>query len=90
MALGFGSTKSIITLGSDLSLFLHSCIIHTPMVGPVAVREHTHLVFHSRSEGSADLGEPLKSQLNCSEGGTVHATGQDFAVYQVNSKAYGF
>jgi len=47
-------------------------------------------VFHSRSEGSADLGEPLKSQLNCSKGGTVHAAGQDFAVYQVNNKQMGF
>lgn len=47
-------------------------------------------MFHSRSEGSADLGEPLKSQLNCSKGGTVHAAGQDFAVYQVNNKQMGF
>lgn len=56
----------------------------------MAVREHTHLVFHSRSEGSADVGQPLKSQLNCSEGETVRATGQDFAVYQFNNKADGF
>lgn len=73
-----------------LSLSVHSCIIHTPMVGPVAVREHAHLAFHSRSEGSADVGQPLKSQLNCSEGETVRATGQDFAVYQFNNKADGF
>lgn len=56
----------------------------------MAVREHTHLAFHSRSEGSADVGQPLKSQLNCSEGETVRATGQDFAVYQFNNKADGF
>ena len=73
-----------------LSLSVHSCIIHTAMVGPVAVREHTHLAFHSRSEGSADVGQPLKSQLNCSGGETVRATGQDFAVYQFNNKADGF
>lgn len=56
----------------------------------MAVREHTHLAFHSRSEGSADVGQPLKSQLNCSGGETVRATGQDFAVYQFNNKADGF
>lgn len=35
----------------------------------------THLAFHSRSVGSTGVGLPLMSQLNCSEGERLHASG---------------